>query len=98
MRAGSTEASRPAIHPATRIRHVSLNVSDVQCSLEFYTSILGFGSAGRSPGDRALLSVPGQPNHLVELVRADGHDAERSRRAGLYHFAVLLPERKFLAD
>ncbi|HKX81522.1 MAG TPA: VOC family protein [Nitrososphaera sp.] len=98
MRADSYKEKEGAIHPATRLRHVSLNVSDVQRSLEFYTSILGFRSMGRPSGESAQLSVPGHPNHLVELLRADVHDLDGPRRAGLYHFAVLLPERKNLAD
>jgi catechol 2,3-dioxygenase len=80
-----------------RIGCVSLNVPDLQRSADFYQSILGFKVAEKS-GDKALLSAGGQ--HLVELLQAKDSDRDNTipKRAGLYHFAILLPERKFLAD
>ncbi|MGI0020443.1 MAG: VOC family protein [Nitrososphaera sp.] len=83
------------IHPSMRIGYVSLNVSDLDRSLAFYKSILGFKEVGRFDG-KAFLSVEGNSSHLVELSQASG--SQQSKRAGLYHFAVLLPERKHLAD
>ena len=77
-----------------RIGYVSLNVSDLQRSVEFYQSILGFKATEKS-NEKALLAAGGGP--LVELVQAKS-SAENVKRAGLYHFAILLPERKFLAD
>lgn len=85
-------------HPSTRIGYVSLNVSDIPQSLEFYQSILGFEVVGRPSGDRALLSSDGNSKHLVELRKAAKPAGYEKKRAGLYHFAMLLPERKFLAD
>lgn len=82
------------IHPSTRIGYVSLNVPDIQKSLEFYQTVLGFGVIGKPSGERALLSADGS-SFLVELLQAKSSD---QKRAGLYHFAILLPERKFLAD
>jgi catechol 2,3-dioxygenase len=79
-----------------RIGYVSLNVSDLDRSLAFYKSILGFKEAGRFDG-KALLSVEGNASRLVELSQASGGQ-QQPKRAGLYHFAVLLPERKHLAD
>ena len=35
-------ATRTAIHPATRIGHVHLKVSDIQRALDFYCGVLGF--------------------------------------------------------
>ena len=91
------------IHPATRIGYVSLNVSDIDRSLDFYEKVLGFKKVDRPSNERALLSVDGHPSYLVELLQvkeAAGYKASMSetRRAGLYHFAILLPERKYLAD
>ncbi|HEX6281352.1 MAG TPA: VOC family protein [Nitrososphaera sp.] len=92
------------IHPATRIGYVSLNVSDIDRSLDFYEKVLGFKKVDRPSSERALLSVDGHPSYLVELLQAKeaaaGYKASMSetRRAGLYHFAILLPERKYLAD
>lgn len=90
------------VHPLMRIGYVSLNVSDIQRSLEFYQSILGFRVLGRPSNDKALLSTAGCPSsHLVELLQIKDKESRRSaaaKSAGLYHFAILLPERKYLAD
>jgi catechol 2,3-dioxygenase len=82
---------------------VSLNVSDIQSSLEFYQSILGFRLIQKkSSTDRAYLSSGETPSSfpMLELVQTSQTDSNlaSSRRAGLYHFAILLPERKNLAD
>jgi catechol 2,3-dioxygenase len=92
------------IHPAARIGYVSLNVSDIQRSLEFYQSVLGFRKVrNKSPTtDRVLLSSGETQSSapMLELVQArqTGSNSVIPRRAGLYHFAILLPERKNLAD
>lgn len=92
----SGDGRRFAIHPSMRIGYVSLNVSDLDRSLAFYKSILGFKEAGRFDG-KALLSAEGNVSHLVELSQTSD-SRQQPKRAGLYHFAVLLPERKHLAD
>jgi len=86
--------------PLMKIGYVSLNVSDIQSSLDFYQSILGLSVVGRPSSDIALLSADGsQSPHLLELRRAEHTEViPRPKRAGLYHFAILLPERKYLAD
>jgi catechol 2,3-dioxygenase len=93
------------IHPATRIGYVSLNVSDIDRSVDFYEKVLAFKKVGRTSDERALLSVDGHPSYLIELLQAKEATEAGSktgmstiRRAGLYHFAILLPERKYLAD
>lgn len=107
--ASSTNQQEYKIDPAMKVRHVSLNVSDLSQSLEFYQSVLGFKTVGRPSSSKALLSVGSSNNsfsYLVELLpvkTAANNDSltgigSSTRRAGLYHFAILLPERKFLAD
>jgi catechol 2,3-dioxygenase len=90
------------IHPAARIGYVSLNVSDIQRSLEFYQSILGFRRVRKSSTDRVYLLSSGetQSSPMLELVQTSQIDSNlvTPTRAGLYHFAILLPERKNLAD
>ncbi|MFL6484070.1 MAG: VOC family protein [Nitrososphaera sp.] len=101
------------IHQATRIGYVSLNVSDIDRSLNFYEKVLGFKKLDRPSNDRTVLSVDGHPSsYLVELLQSKSKSTtttkaeeerykasiSRPRRAGLYHFAILLPERKYLAD
>ncbi|MGH9877718.1 MAG: VOC family protein [Nitrososphaerales archaeon] len=88
------------IDPLMKIGYVSLNVSDIQRSLEFYQSVLGFRILGKPSNDKALLTNDGNSSHLVELLRGGTGktSSQITKRAGLYHFAILLPERKYLAD
>lgn len=93
------------IAQSMKIGHVSLNVSDLEQSTDFYQKILGFKVISKSNG-RILLSAAGDsPVCLLELLQAkmktSGEAIGRSaltKKAGLYHFAILLPERKHLAD
>jgi catechol 2,3-dioxygenase len=103
----STDQQNYKIDPALKMGHVSLNVSDLSQSLDYYQSVLGFKAVGRPSSGKALLSVgSNDPSYLVELLQAktgSNNDSisrleSSTRRAGLYHFAILLPERKFLAD
>jgi catechol 2,3-dioxygenase len=96
---------RFGINSAARMGYVTLNVSDIQRSLDFYQSILGFRKLRESSTDRILLSSNGtssssSPPYLLGLVQVDQAESNpvTSNRAGLYHFAILLPERKNLAD
>lgn len=91
----SGDGRRFTIHPSMRIGYISLNVSDLDKSLDFYKSVLGFKEVGRLDG-KVLLSAEGNASRLVELLQASG--SNQPKRAGLYHFAVLLPERNHLAD
>lgn len=92
---------------------VSLTVSDLNKSIDFYKSVLGFKTIGKVSDGRALLGAGGRDSssYLLELLQAKSRqdidsnkvhisevDVTNRRRAGLYHFAILLPERKFLAD
>jgi catechol 2,3-dioxygenase len=102
-----TNQQQYKIDPTMKIGHVSLNVSNLGQSLDFYESVLGFKRIGRSLSGKALLSVgDNDSSYLVELlqVKTDVNSDNLSRinspirKAGLYHFAILLPERKFLAN
>ena len=106
MNEPSIEEQEFKIGSSMKIGHVSLNVTNVQRSLDFYKKILGFKVIGRISDERALLSVDGSSSHLIELLKAkENHNNDlfnplvtATRRAGLYHLAILLPERKYLAD
>lgn len=82
-----------SIHPATRIGAVSLRVADLENQLVFYQQALGFQLHWRE-GSRAGLGAGGADVlHLVEEP-----DLKRyGRVTGLYHFAVLFPDRRELA-
>lgn len=58
----------PATTPVG-VHHVSINVSDVESALAFYTEVLGFVARGDRPDfgfGGAWLDVGGQQVHLIE--------------------------------
>ena len=81
---------------ATRLGRVRLQVADLARSLAFYEQVLGFKISERATG-RACLSAHGDCRVLVELVERRGARPMTPRgRLGLYHFAILLPDRPSL--
>ena len=81
---------------ATHIGRVRLQVSDLDRSVDYYSDLLGFRVADKSSG-RALLTPHLDDRVLVELVERRGASAvPRRGRLGLYHFAILLPDRPAL--
>ena len=86
---------------ATRLGRVRLQVASLARSLPFYEGVLGLARLHRE-GAVATLGVAGDDVPLVELHERPGARAvPRRGRLGLYHFAVLLPDRadlgRFLA-
>jgi catechol 2,3-dioxygenase len=81
---------------ATRLGRVRLQISDLERSLTYYRDVLGFRVLDRSR-DRATLAAHGDDRPLIELVeRAGASPVPRRGRLGLYHFAILLPDRASL--
>jgi catechol 2,3-dioxygenase len=74
---------------------VHLQVSDLQRSLSYYEHILGLRPHDITPTSAALGAHGGEP-HLVTLHAAPGVRPARRGAFGLYHFAILLPERAAL--
>ena len=72
------------IDSAMRIGYVSLNVSDINTSIDFYKSILGFKTVGRVSNERALLGVSGAgtSSYLVELLQEPRMVQAQVRSAG----------------
>jgi catechol 2,3-dioxygenase len=82
-----------SIHPETKIGHVSLTVADLDNQIAFYQQALGFAlhwregnQASLGTGERELLRLVEQPDHK-----------RYQKVTGLYHFAVLFPDRRELA-
>jgi catechol 2,3-dioxygenase len=91
-----TAAGAPAhaeIPGATRMGAVHLAVSDLERSLAYYESAVGLSIREHGDG-RALLGAGG--DDLLVLVEQPGARPARGY-CGLYHFALLLPERADLA-
>jgi catechol 2,3-dioxygenase len=81
------------IAPETRIGAVELNVASLERSLNYYQNTLGFKLFEREP-DQASLGVGDQ--RLLVLHEKPGAVQPRGT-TGLFHFAVLLPDRQSLA-
>lgn len=80
----------------TRLGRVSLQVADLARSLAYYEQVIGLGVLDRS-GASATLGAHGDPAPLLELhERAGAPPVPRRGRLGLYHFAILLPDRAAL--
>jgi catechol 2,3-dioxygenase len=94
----NTQTSFPAkqdfsIHPATTLGHVSLTVANLENQLLFYQQVLGFKLHWRE-GNKAGLGAGG-----VDLLLLNEVPNLKKYRGvtGLYHFAVLFPNRRELA-
>lgn len=94
MEAGETIAGGSIkIHPDTDIGPVTLSVSSLEQSTDFYTQALGLQVREQSEG-QLLLGTDSET--LLELHERTGARHEPGR-TGLYHFALLVPTRLDLA-
>jgi catechol 2,3-dioxygenase len=87
-------ATRTAALPdATTLGPVRLQVAELERSLGYYRDVLGF-RVGEAAGRRATLAAGGDEAPLVILEAHPGAaPLARRGRLGLYHFAILLPDR-----
>ena len=83
------------IAPDTAIGTVRLTVSDLARSTRFYEQALGLRSAEREGGSVVLTA--GGDRVLVELHGNDSAREHDPRLPGLYHIAILVPDRRQLA-
>lgn len=80
----------------TRLGAVTLQVSDLARSLAYYEGVLGFSVLARETGG-AILAAAGEARGLVNLRAKPGaRSVPRRGHLGLYHFAILLPDRPSL--
>jgi len=97
--APDTYGQRPSgfrLPEATRLGKVRLQIADLDRSLAFYQDILGLRIVARSGGE-ASLAAHDDERVLIELTeRAEARGAGRGGRLGLYHYAILLPDRAAL--
>lgn len=86
------------IHPQTKIGHVHLTVADLDRALAFYRDVLGFDVTARYGRDAVFVSAGGYHHH-IGLNTWAGRGAPRPApgTTGLYHFAILYPDRNELA-
>lgn len=87
------------IHPDVRIGHVHLKVADLERALEFYCGVLGFELTQRYGRQAAFVSAGGYHHHIgLNTWESRGGSAPPRGSTGLYHVAILYPNRKQLAD
>ena len=91
-------SSEYRIPAATRIGHVHLKVADLERALDFYCGLLGFEVTTRYGTQAAFISAGGYHHH-IGLNTWQSKDAPKASRqgVGLYHTAILYPERADLA-
>jgi catechol 2,3-dioxygenase len=91
-------SSTPPIDAGTSIGHVHLKVSDLERSIAFYTEVLGFELTTRMGRSAAFLSAGGYHHHIaLNTWESAGGPPPPPGSSGLYHLAILLPNRKAFA-
>ena len=81
---------------ATRLGLVRLQVTDLARSLAYYQRVIGL-RALRSRDGIAVLGATAEDQPILELYELPGaRPVQRPGRLGLYHFAILLPDRASL--
>jgi catechol 2,3-dioxygenase len=87
-----------SLDPNTRIGHVHLTVSDLDRALRFYRDVLGFAVTTRYGRDAVFLSAGGYHHHIgLNTWAGRGAAPPAPGTTGLYHFAILYPDRRALA-
>ena len=82
----------------TKIGHVHLKVANLQRSLVFYCDLLGFEITTTYGDDAVFISAGGYHHHIgLNTWYSKNASPAPVHSAGLYHTAILYPERKDLA-
>ncbi|WP_338469765.1 VOC family protein [Niallia sp. XMNu-256] len=82
--------------PTTFVGHVKIKVENLERSLTFYREVLGLDILEQT-SSAARLTTDGKTS-ILSLEQPENVIAKQGRATGLYHFAILLPERSDLAD
>lgn len=91
-------ADKP-IDSRVRIGHVHLRVADLDRSLAFYHGVLGFEITQRYGRDAVFLSAGGYHHHIgLNTWESKGGSPPPPGCTGLYHLAILYPDRAALGD
>ncbi|OGO15163.1 MAG: glyoxalase [Chloroflexi bacterium RBG_13_68_17] len=91
-------ADSARIHPEVRIGHIHLTVSQLPRSLAFYRDLLGFEVTQQMGDQAAFLSAGGYHHHIgLNTWAGVGAPPPPPGSTGLYHLAILFPNRAELA-
>ena len=87
------------IDPRAGIGHVHLKVADLERSLAFYCGVLGFALTQRYGRGAAFVSAGGYHHHIgLNTWESLGGNPPAPGTTGLYHTAILFPDRQSLAQ
>src|SRR5271165_5814007 len=87
-----------SIDAGVRIGHVHLKVADLERAIGFYHGVLGFDVMQRLGDAAAFLSAGGYHHHLgLNTWESLGGSPPAAGTTGLYHTAILYPDRRALA-
>jgi len=86
------------IPDSTRIGHIHLKVADLERSLSFYGDLLGFKITQRYGDQAVFISAGGYHHHIgLNTWHSKNGPPALQNSSGLFHTAILYPERKDLA-
>ena len=89
----------PPIDPRVSIGHVHLKVADLDRAVEFYCGVLGFELTMRVGSQAAFVAAGGYHHHIgLNTWESAGGSAPPAGTTGLYHVAIVYPDRAALAD
>jgi catechol 2,3-dioxygenase len=86
---------KPQIHQATDIGLVSLKIKNLDRSIAFYTEVIGL-KVLKQEGRQAEMTADGVHPLLILREIEDALVLPERSGAGLYHFAILVPDRASL--
>jgi catechol 2,3-dioxygenase len=84
----------PLLPSDAHIGEVHLTVSDVERSIAFYTRVLGFEVVDRNASETTL--GPAADRVILRLTGRPNAQPRHRRTSGLFHFAILVPDRAAL--
>jgi catechol 2,3-dioxygenase len=94
-----TEPVGGGIDPRVTIGHVHLRVAELDRALAFYCGILGFELITTYGDEAAFISAGGYHHHIgLNTWESAGGSPPPPGSTGLFHLAVLYPDRASLAD
>lgn len=86
------------LDPAITLGEVKLKVSQLEKSIQFYTEVVGMKVLQLDEANRtASFTADGEHTLLILEEVANAIVPQRRSHAGLYHFAILLPNRRSLS-
>jgi catechol 2,3-dioxygenase len=93
-----SESAHAGIDARVHVGHVHLKVADLERAIGFYHGVLGFEVMQRWGGQAAFLSAGGYHHHIgLNTWESLGGRPPAPGTTGLYHVAILYPDRRQLA-